>query len=90
MARAINPAIIFISGLPMPWVVIAAVPTLIPLVTAGVSGSNGIEFLFNDIPDNFLLKLLLFKAFKLSSFIIFLMIGSIYDDNFFSYNFKQF
>ena len=29
----------------------AAVPTRIPLVTAGDSGSYGIEFLFNERPD---------------------------------------
>jgi hypothetical protein len=31
--------------------VIAAVPTRIPLVTAGVSGSYGMAFLFSERPD---------------------------------------
>jgi hypothetical protein len=46
-----NEAICDISAVPMPCVVVAAVPTRIPLVTAGVSGSYGIEFLFRTIPD---------------------------------------
>ncbi|NDH37938.1 MAG: sigma-70 family RNA polymerase sigma factor [Actinobacteria bacterium] len=51
MARAIREAIIGISATPIPWVVTAGVPTRIPLVTAGVSGSYGMAFLFKVIPD---------------------------------------
>ena len=50
IALEISEAMLFISFVPIPWVVTEGVPTLIPLVTDGASGSYGIEFLFKVIP----------------------------------------